>query len=454
MTGAGTVTPPMRHAGRTVVLVTMCLGVLIAQIDTSVVNLAVQPIGAAFHASVASLQWVIDAYNFVYAVLLLSGGLIADLYGRRRSFVAGAAVMALASLVCAFAPGIGVLNGARAFAGVGAALLLPSSLAIIRVVWPEPEARGRALGIWASCNGLAFAIGPGLGGVLIDWFGWRSVFFLIVPLGVATCILARFAVPESADPQDRRFDLLGQLLGAITLGGIAFAAIAGHSGGRLWPWALALAAVALPMFVAVERRAGLAALVPLDLFRNPSFSGAIAATSAMTFGIYGMIFLLPLVWQSSGLLRPAEAGLALMPCALAFFFISPSSGALTQRFGTRPMTSGGTAIIGCGLLVVGATQAGRPVGLAEAGLILAGIGMGLNTGPLYSVAVGAVTAARSGTASALINVARMTGATLGVALLGAAFALLHGGADGLRAAMLTGGAVQLCGAALAWATIR
>jgi predicted MFS family arabinose efflux permease len=239
----------------------------------------------------------------------------------------------------------------------------------------------------------------------------------------------------------------------VVLGGLAFAAI-DNGDDALGRIAAVAAALALPLFLVVERRAGAAALVPLDLFRKPAFTGAIAATAAMTFGIYGMIFLLPLAWQSSGLLGPEGAGLALMPCALVFFLVSPRSGALAQRLGTRAMTAGGTALIGCGLLVLAATDAGAPLLLAEGGLVLAGIGMGLNTGPLYSVAVGAVAAARSGTASALINVARMAGATLGVALLGSAFALLDGGDAGLRAAMLAGGIVEFCGAAAALATIR
>jgi MFS family permease len=163
--------PGRGTTNRTIVLLALCLGVLVAQIDTSVVNLATHAIGATFRAGVAPLQWVLDAYNLVYAVLLLSGGLVADLYGRRRAFAIGAAVMTAGSLVCAFAPSIGVLIGGRAMTGVGAALLLPSSLAIIRVVWPEPAARGRTLGIWASCNGLAFAIGPSIGGFLIGHFG-------------------------------------------------------------------------------------------------------------------------------------------------------------------------------------------------------------------------------------------------------------------------------------------
>lgn len=161
---------------RGVTLLTLCLAVLVAQVDTAVVNLATRAIGAYFHAGVGALQWVVDSYNLTYAVLLLTGGLLADLYGRRRIFMAGTAVFTLASLLCALAPSVSVLIAARALAGVGAALLLPASLAIVRVVWRDPVARGRALGIWAACNGVAMALGPTLGGVLIRHFGWRSIF--------------------------------------------------------------------------------------------------------------------------------------------------------------------------------------------------------------------------------------------------------------------------------------
>jgi MFS transporter, DHA2 family, methylenomycin A resistance protein len=261
-------------------------------------------------------------------------------------------------------------------------------------------------------------------------------------------------VPESADPQGRHFDLQGQLLGALALGSLALAAIAGHDGGWYWMLALALAAFALSMFLWVERKRGAAALVPLDLFRIRAFGGAIGATASMTFGMYGMIFLLPLVWQSEHHLAPRQAGLALLPMSLVFFVVSTQSGRLAQWVGTRLMTAGGTALTGSGLMIVAATQAGSPMLLAQAGLIVAGLGMGLNTGPLYGIAVGSVRQERSGTASSLINVARMTGATLGVAVLGTLFGLLHAGSAGLRAAMLIGAIVQICGAMAAFATIR
>jgi predicted MFS family arabinose efflux permease len=242
--------------------------------------------------------------------------------------------------------------------------------------------------------------------------------------------------------------------GALVLGGLALAAITSHDGGHEWIAALLLAALALLVFLWTERKRGAAALVPLDLFRIRPFSGAIAATASMTFGMYGLIFLLPLVWQTDGHLTPSQAGLLMMPTALVFFAVSTQSGHLAQRFGVRAMAAGGTAVIGCGSLAVAATSAGSPIWLAQFGLLLTAIGMGLNTGPLHGIAVGSVAQARAGTASALINVARMTGATLGVALLGAVFALLHGGPAGLHAALLIGGLVQLTGATVAFARIR
>lgn len=437
---------------RELVLLTLCLGVLIAQVDTSVVNLALRPIANSLRVGVAPLQWVVDGYNLTYALLLLTGGLLADLYGRRLLFSAGVVVFSLGCLACGLAPSAGMLVLGRVVAGFGAALLLPASLAILRVVWTDPVERGRALGVWAGCNGLAFVIGPTLGGFLIESLGWRSVFLIVLPLGALACLLALTTVPESADPQDRHGDILGQVLGALALGGLALAAIE----GREAPWLLAIvlpgAVIAAILFLITERRRGEAALVPLSLFRQRAFAGAITATAAVTFGMYGLLFLVPLSWQSAFAgatpLTPVEAGPGLLPMALIFFVISQRSGALVERFGARSATAGGTAIIGLGLLIVALTTGAGPMWLTQTGLALAGLGMGVSTGPLMGVAVGSVPAARSGTASALINVARMVGATLGVAILGALYTVLGG-----RTALLGGGLVQLAGATAAWATI-
>ena len=435
---------------RWLTLVTLCVAVLIAQVDTSVVNLAVRAIGEHFKASVDEMQWVVDSYNLVYAVLLLTGGLLADLYGRRRIFMTGAAVFTLASVLSAFAPTVVMLMCGRVMAGVGAALLLPASLAIIRVAWPDATERGKALGVWAACNGLAFVIGPPVGGLLIGGPGWRSIFLLVVPFGLAALILAPMSVPESSDPHGRTFDLGGQTLGAAAIGGLVIAAIELQRLPVLACTVLIGALLASILFVRVEAKGRASSLVHLDMFKVQAFRGAIAATGGMTFGMYGVLFLLPLMWQNEGAFGPVGAGIALMPMALAFALLSPLSGALTARLGAGVMTSGGVFVIGCGLILIGLSAHTAPVSVAEIGLVCTGLGMGLATGPLMGTAVGAVPAARSGSAAALVNVARMVGATLGVAVLGMVFALAHGGPTGLRLAMFVGGAVQIMAAALAW----
>jgi MFS family permease len=210
--------------------------------------------------------------------------------------------------------------------------------------------------------------------------------------------------------------------------------------------------VAFTFFLKIERKRGDAALVPLKIFSIADFRGAATATMGMTFGMYGMMFLLPLFWLSAGTLTATTAGLALTPSAIAYVATSPFSGRLTEKLGARFMTAGGVAIIGCGLLTIAATASTTDIIGPEIGLALTGLGMGLATGPLMAVAVDAVPAARSGTAAALINVARMSGATTGVAILGAAFALFGGGLGGLRIALLLGGGAQVTAAAIAWRT--
>jgi EmrB/QacA subfamily drug resistance transporter len=456
MTDYGHVADHAAHAvkRRGVTLLTLCIAVLVAQVDTAVVNLATRAIGQYFHAGVGALQWVVDSYNLAYAVLLLTGGLLADLHGRRRIFMAGTALFTAASLLCALAPSVAVLIAARALAGVGAALLLPASLAIVRVVWRDPVERGRALGIWAACNGVAMAIGPTLGGVLIRHFGWRSIFFVVVPLSVAAMLLAIPSVPESSDPRGRHIDAGAQFTGALALGTLAYAAIVFRDSPITCAVAACIAVASFVGFVAIERRHGPAALVPLDIFRVRAFRGAIAATTGMTFGMYGVLFLLPLTWQSIGRLDAIGAGIALLPMALVFVVVSPWSGRLSEHVGTRATTAGGVALIAIGLCAIAVSAASPALLGAEIGLALTGLGMGIATGPLMTVAVGAVDAARSGTASALVNVARMTGATLGIAVLGTLFAAAHGGAAGLRIAMFGGAAVQLAGAAIAAVNVR
>jgi EmrB/QacA subfamily drug resistance transporter len=435
-------------------MLSLCLAVVVAQVDTSVVNLATQAIGQDLKAGVTSLQWVVDGYNVAYATVLLTGGLIADLYGRRRAFVLGATILTVASVVCAFAPEIRTLIVARAVAGVGAACLIPASLALIRVTWTDPRARGRALGIWAGCNGVALAIGPTIGGLLIGRFGWRSVFGVVVPIAAVSVVGALASLVESAHPEGRRFDLAGQVTGAAALAGLVIAGIEAADSPIVAALIGAGALLAATLFLAIERRLRDAALVPLHIFRNRAFAGATGAAFGMTFGMYGLLFLLPLHWQQAGLLTPFGAGLALIPMALVFVAMSSASGRLQEQLGTRLMTALGMVTISAGLLVIAwgvRADAWWPV---ELGLAGTGLGMGLATGPLTAAAVGSVEARWAGTAAALVNVARMAGASIGVAVLGAVYQLASGGRGGLVAALATGATAQALGGLGAWRTIR
>lgn len=447
----------------TLILLTMSLGVLVAQIDTSVVNLAVKQIGANLDAGVTALQWVVDAYNLVYASLLLTAGTLADLYGRRRIFALGIALFTLGSLVCGLAPNAIVLVAGRAVAGLGAALEVPTSLAILTVAYPDTRERTQALGLWASCNGLAFIIGPTVGGALVDGVGWRSIFLLIIPLCAVTLALTWTSVPESKDPKGRKLDQPGQALAIAALGGLSLAVIEGPRWG--WDSIGSIAAFTTSAITAVlflRRQAGVeGAPVPLSMLRNRVFATCLGVAACMTFGMYAMLFLTPLYLQSGRGDTAILAGVELLPMSVAFVVVSQLSGKIANAFGPRlPMTAGMT-MMGAGLFLLALLPLNDSVLLVETALLVIGCGLGLNTGPVNAVAVANVAAARSGTASGLVNTARMIGATLGVAVLGAVFATVAGGAGdgshivaGLVPAYIGGGIVEMIGAVAAFVFIR
>jgi DHA2 family methylenomycin A resistance protein-like MFS transporter len=451
------------QSGTALILLTMSLGVLIAQIDTSVVNLAVKQIGANLDAGVTALQWVVDAYNLVYASLLLTAGTLADLYGRRRIFALGIALFTVGSLVCGLAPNAVVLVAGRAIAGLGAALEVPTSLAILAVAYPDTAKRTRALGIWASCNGLAFIIGPTLGGVLVDWAGWRSIFLLVIPLCVLTFILTYTSVPESKDPKNRELDLPGQALAIAALGALSLAVIEGPRWGWLSIGSILAFATSIVTAVWFFRKQvnSRSALVPLPMLKNRVFSACLGVAIGMTFGMYAMLFLTPLYLQSARGNSALMAGLELLPMSVTFAIVSQFSGRIANAFGPRlPMTTG-MAMMGAGLFMLALIPINDSLYLIEAALLIIGCGLGLNTGPVNAVAVANVPAARSGTASGLVNTARMVGATLGVAVLGAVFAMFAGGtgenshiASGLAPAYIGGGIGEMLGAVAAFKFIR
>ena len=459
---AGRTDNTTRQTRHRIVLFTMCLGVFIAQLDSTVVYLGVKHIGDDLGSSVSELQWVLDVYNLVYASLLLTGGTLGDLYGRTRIFVCGIALVAVGSIVCALAPNSATLIAGRAVTGIGAALELPSSLAILTVTYKDAHERGRAIGIWASCNGLAIAIGPTLGGLLVDTAGWRSIFYVVIPVCALGMAMALRSVPESSNPQGRHLDPAGQILAIIALAALSFVVIEGPHWGWTSPVILALAAVtvvATALFIAVEARTP-GAMVPLDIFASRPLNAALAVAGLMTFGMYALLFLTPLYLQSVRGLSGLVAGLLLVPMSLTFVVVSQYSGTLMKRIGARAMMASGMGLMGGGLLLLTPISPTTSLLAIVLALVIIGVGLGMNTGPVNAVAVANVPAARSGTASGLINTTRMIGATLGIAVLGAIFAV-HAGAGttdgmitGLRWAFLGGAIGELAGAVIALAFTR
>jgi len=445
------------------VLLATSLGVLLAQIDTSVVNLGLKSIAGDLNAGVSEMQWVIDAYNVVYASLLLTGGTLGDIYGRRRLFLIGVSLFTAGTIVCALAPNAAALIAGRAISGLGAAFALPMSLVLLTLAYPRHEERAHAMGIWASCNGLAFIIGPTLGGWLVDSIGWRSIFYMSLPVCAAALLLTLYAIEESSEPDSRRLDLPGQGLAVVALGGFALAAIEGSHWGWTMPLfaVLAGAAGAAIAFVWVEARTP-GPLLPLSFLGQPVFSAALAVAGLMTFGMYALLFIMPLYFQTIRGATPFIAGLELLPMSVSFVIVSQLVGYLTNNLGPRIIMTAGMACMGFGALAIAFISENTNLVIIELALFIVGIGLGLNTAPVNGVAVAAVPPARSGTASGVLNTARMVGATMGVAILGSVFAayagqqanVATGFMPGLHAAMIAAGMAELLGAVIAGVLIR
>jgi EmrB/QacA subfamily drug resistance transporter len=444
------------------ILLATSLGVFIAQFDSQVINLALKHIGSDLGSSVSELQWVMDAYNLFYATLLLTGGTLGDIHGRMRIFVTGIALIAVGSVLCMAAPNGMVLIAGRALTGIGAALDVSTSLAIVSVTYRDPAQRARAIGIWASCNGIATAAGPTIGGLVVDAAGWRTVCVLVLPICALIIMLAIRSVPETRDPQNRQLDPAGQFFAIAALAALCIAAIeAPHRGWTSTTSLLSITAfvAATVAFLAVEKGKK-DALTPLDIFRNAEFNATLAAAGCMTFGMYAMLFLLPLYLQNQGGLSAFSVGLVMLPMSLTFIVISQASGRLAGRFGARVLMTAGLASMGSGLLALVFVSASPSLLLIEFALLVIGVGLGLNTAPVNAVAVASVPSGRAGTASGLVNTARMIGATLGIAALGALYAIFAAKGTtpaittGLRLAFLGGGAVELVGALIAARFIR
>jgi EmrB/QacA subfamily drug resistance transporter len=398
------------------------LGSSMALIDGSVVNIALPAIQQALHAEAASTQWIVNAYLLLLGALVLVGGSAADLYGRRRVFLAGIALFTAASVACGLSPNVEVLIVSRAVQGLGAALLTPASLAMLGATFDEHE-RSHAIGIWAGAGALTAAAGPVLGGWLVDHVSWRAIFLLNVPLAIAAAGLAIFFACESHDPRAKRLDWKGAAavaagLAAITWGLGAVPASGFHD--KIVLSALGLGAALLLSFLVIEARSRQHAMMPLSLYRSRNFSGANALTLLLYFALGGALYFLPFGLIRLGGYSAAQAGAALLPFALIMGFGASSAGALSDRFGPRLSLTAGPIIAACGLtLLAFADLRGSYWFSVFPAICILAAGMTITVPPLTSTVMASVGDAHAGIASGVNNAVARVAGLLAVAALGA-----------------------------------
>ena len=410
-----------RAASPRAVLAVMCVGYFLVLLDVTIVNVALPTIAAGVGASVSGLQWVVDGYALALASLMLAGGTVGDLGGHERVVLAGLVVFGAGSLACGLAPTTAVLVAARFVQGIGAALLLPGTLAIISHAFPEGPEQARAIGLWAGIGGLALPAGPLLGGVLVDALGWRAIFLVNVPIVAVSFVAAAAIVHESADRRGRTLDVRGVVSGAALLAAITFACIEVGRDGAGSPTVIAAVVCALllaALFLVVERRRGADAMLPLGLFRRRGFSVANAASAAMNLGTLGTLFVLTLFLQKVQGRSPIDAGLAIVPLFAPLAIIAPLAGRLVSKVGSRIPMAAGLAVAAVGLALLVAADAGTGYPTLLPAFLLWGIGLGILTPAVVAAAIAAVPSERAGLASAINNTSRQAGGAIGIAIAG------------------------------------
>ncbi|GAA3734302.1 MFS transporter [Streptomyces tremellae] len=416
--------PELSPRRRMLVLAICCMSLLIVSLDNTVLNVALPAMQKELHASVSGLQWTIDAYTLVLASLLMLSGSTADRIGRRRVFKTGLVVFTIGSVLCSVAPNLETLVVFRMLQAVGGSMLNPVAMSIITNTFTEPRERARAIGVWGGVVGLSMAAGPLVGGVLVDSVGWRSIFWINLPIGLAASVLTWKFVPESRAAKARRPDPVGQALVIGVLGAVTYTIIEVPSAGWTSPRILALICLAVACLAALltyePRRAE--PLIDLRFFRSAPFSGATVIAVCAFAGLGGFLFVNTLYLQEARGLTALHAGLYLLPMAAVTGVCAPLSGRLVGSRGPRPSL----VVAGVGMTVSGvlfaAFQADAHTPLLFLGYVLFGFGFGWVNAPITNTAVSGMPRSQAGVAAAVASTSRQIGSTLGVAVLGAVLA--------------------------------
>lgn len=402
----------------------MCFALFMLMLDNTVVNVALPSIQDSFDADLAALEWTINAYTLALAVLLVVGGRLGDIFGRRRVFLIGVTVFALSSAAIGLAPSDLALVLGRVAQGVGAALMMPATLSIVTNAFP-PHERGRALGTWAGVSALALAIGPVVGGFLTEEVSWRAIFFLNLPVAAAAIAITLFSTHESRDETvGRQLDYPGIVTLTVGLTGLVLALIEGNR----WGWGsarivglLALAVVALAAFVAIELRSR-APMVDFGFFRSRQFVGTVTVGFIVSFGMMAVFFFTALYMQNVLGYSALQAGVRFLPMTLVLIVMGPLAGRLTDRIGPKPLLVSGMLIVGVSQIWQSFLDSGTGYGFLLPSFILLGVGIGLVMSPMTTAAMNAVDRTKAGVASGVLSMSRMVGSSFGVAVFGAVVA--------------------------------
>jgi EmrB/QacA subfamily drug resistance transporter len=480
-------------------LAAMCFALFMVMLDNTVVNVALPSIQRDLHASLSALEWTVNAYTLTFAVLMVTGGRLGDIFGRRRMFVFGVIVFGLSSLAIGFAPSDTVLVAFRAVQGIGAAFMMPATLSIITQAFP-PQQRGMAIGTWAGVSALALAIGPVVGGFLTEQVSWRAIFFINPPIAIVAVAVTLFATRESRDETvGKAVDYPG--IAAITIGLTAI--VLGLVEGNAWHWGsprvislFVIALVALGSFVPIELRVK-APMIDFRFFRSRSFWGSNLVAFIISFAMLAQFFFLALYMQNILGYSPLQAGVRFLPATLVIIVMGPIAGRLTDRIGPRPLMTLGLVIVASALFIQSRLTIHTGYGLLLPGFVLMGLGMGMVMSPMSTAAMNSVDRTKAGAASGILSMSRMVGGTFGVAVMGALVVTLGrstinerlphlpaatratiansiggGGVPGLHASaqivatvreafvsalgtgLTIGAVVTLCGAGLAWTLIQ